>query len=118
MVAIPASSIHYDVHTQNSHVPTGFRRSTGSGVNVFYLESFVDELAHAAAKDPYEYRRELVARNPEFRNRDDWLRALDMVARMSDWAKPLSRSAWLMQAIAPRPSGWLSVTRKASAVEP
>src|SRR5204863_1042466 len=80
---------YYDVHTQNSHVPTGFRRSTGSGVNVFYLESFVDELAHAAAKDPYEYRRELVARNTEFRNRDDWLRALDMVAKMSDWGKPL-----------------------------
>jgi isoquinoline 1-oxidoreductase beta subunit len=42
---------HYDVHTLNSHVPVGFRRSTGSGVNVFYLESFIDELAHAASKD-------------------------------------------------------------------
>ena len=80
---------YYDVHTQNSHVPTGFRRSTGSGVNVFYLESFIDELAHAAGKDAYEYRRELVARNKTFRNRDDWLRALDKVAEMSGWGKPL-----------------------------
>src|SRR5262249_37105973 len=80
---------HYDVHTQNTHVPVGFRRSTGSGVNVFYLESFVDELAHAAGRDPYEYRRELIARNTKFRGRDDWLKALDLVAEMSDWGKPL-----------------------------
>src|ERR1700722_12471576 len=72
---------YYDVHTQNSHVPVGFRRSTGSGVNVFYLESFIDELAHAAGKDSYEYRRELIARNTKFRDRDDWLRALDLVAK-------------------------------------
>ena len=82
-------TIHYDVHTQNSHVPVGFRRSTGSGVNVFYLESFIDELAHAAGKDPYEYRRELIARNNKFRDRDDWLTALDLVAKMSGWGTPL-----------------------------
>jgi isoquinoline 1-oxidoreductase subunit beta len=80
---------HYDVHTQNSHVPVGFRRATGSGVNVFYLESFIDELAHAAGRDPYEYRRELIARNTNFRDRDDWLKALDMVAEMSGWGSPL-----------------------------
>jgi isoquinoline 1-oxidoreductase subunit beta len=80
---------HYDVHTRNSHVPVGFRRATGSSVNVFYLESFIDELADAAGKDPYQYRRELVARNAEFRDRNDWLRALDMVAEMSRWGTPL-----------------------------
>jgi isoquinoline 1-oxidoreductase beta subunit len=80
---------YYDVRNQNSHVPVGFRRATGSGVNVFYLESFIDELAHAAGRDPYEYRRELVARNTKFRDRDDWLKALDMVAKMSGWGTPL-----------------------------
>jgi isoquinoline 1-oxidoreductase subunit beta len=82
-------TVYYDVHTQNSHVPVGFRRSTGSGVNVFYLESFIDELAHAAGKDTYEYRRELIVRNAKFRGRDDWLKALDMVAKMSGWGTPL-----------------------------
>jgi isoquinoline 1-oxidoreductase beta subunit len=82
-------TIYYEVHTQNSHVPVGFRRSTGSGVNVFFLESFIDELAHAAGRDPYAYRRELVARNSAFRGRDDWLKALDLVAEMSGWGKPL-----------------------------
>jgi isoquinoline 1-oxidoreductase beta subunit len=80
---------YYDFHTQNSHVPVGFRRSTGSGPNVFYLETFIDELAHAAGKDPYGYRRELIARNAQFRDREDWLKALDMVAELSDWGKPL-----------------------------
>jgi isoquinoline 1-oxidoreductase beta subunit len=80
---------HYDVHTRNGHVPVGYRRATGSSVNVFYLESFIDELAHAAGKDPYEYRRELIARNADFRDRDDWLKALDMVAEMSGWGTPL-----------------------------
>jgi isoquinoline 1-oxidoreductase subunit beta len=79
----------FDVHTQNSHVPVGFRRSSGSAANVFYLESFIDELADAAGKDPYEYRRELIARNTEFANRDDWLKALEMVAEMSGWGSPL-----------------------------
>ncbi|HEY3616782.1 MAG TPA: molybdopterin cofactor-binding domain-containing protein [Candidatus Sulfotelmatobacter sp.] len=58
-------------------------------MNVFYLESFIDELAHAAGKDSYEYRRELIARNTKFRDRDDWLKALDMVAEMSGWGQPL-----------------------------
>jgi isoquinoline 1-oxidoreductase subunit beta len=80
--------VYYDVHTQNSHVPVGFRRSTGSGVNVFYLESFIDELAHAAGKDTFEYRHELIARSA-FRGRNDWLKALDLVAEMSGWGTPL-----------------------------
>jgi isoquinoline 1-oxidoreductase beta subunit len=68
------------------------------------MEIFIDELAHAAGKDPYQYRRELIARNPPeppqadrfkgtgvggFRYRDDWLKALDMVAKMSGWGTPL-----------------------------
>src|SRR5262245_40271259 len=85
--------LHYDVRTLNSHVPVGFRRATGSSVNVFYLESFIDELADAASRDPYEYRRELIARNAKFRDRDDWLKALDLVAEMSGWGKPLPQGS-------------------------
>jgi isoquinoline 1-oxidoreductase beta subunit len=98
---IPNYRLHQ--HVTTAHVPAGRVRSTGARPNTFYMETFIDELAHAAGKDPYAYRRELIARNPPenmqdrfmgtgvggFRYRDDWLRALDMVAKMADWGKKL-----------------------------
>jgi isoquinoline 1-oxidoreductase beta subunit len=59
------------------------------------MECFIDELAHFVGKDPYLYRRELIMRNPArsgpggFPQRDDWVKALDMVAKMSGWGMPL-----------------------------
>jgi isoquinoline 1-oxidoreductase beta subunit len=85
------------LHVPMAHVPIGTRRGTGAAPNAFYMECFIDELAHAAGKDPYAYRRELIARNPPspkrgvggFPHRDDFLRALDMAAKMSNWGTPL-----------------------------
>ena len=85
------------LHVPMTHVPIGTRRGTGAAPNAFYMEGFIDELAHAAGKDPYQYRRELIARNPPapkpgvggFPHRDDFLRALDMAAKMSGWGTPL-----------------------------
>ena len=82
---------------ENYYVPGGNRRATGARANCFYLESFISELAHAAGKDPYQYRRALIARNPAppatgiggFGRRDEWLVALDMAAKMSGWGTPL-----------------------------
>jgi isoquinoline 1-oxidoreductase beta subunit len=80
---------YYEVHKLRTHIPVGFRRSVGWGVNAFYRESFFGELAHAAGRDAYEYRRELLARNPDYPNRDDWIKALDAVAELSGWGTPL-----------------------------
>ena len=49
----------YSNHTTKFHVPVGTRRGIGQAAHEFYRESFMDELAHAAGKDPYRYRREL-----------------------------------------------------------
>jgi len=54
----------------------------------FYRESFIDELAHAAGKDPYLYRRELISRT-NLPYKADMLRALDTAAKMSGWGTPL-----------------------------
>jgi isoquinoline 1-oxidoreductase beta subunit len=81
--AIPHQHVVYIM--RNSHVPVAFWRSVGSSQNAFALESFLDEVAHAAGKDPYELRRELLRDHP------DWLGVLDTVAEQSGWGSPLPR---------------------------
>jgi isoquinoline 1-oxidoreductase beta subunit len=68
---------------KNTHIPVGFWRSVGSSQNAFFMESYVDELAHAAGKDPYQFRRALLA------HRKDFIRVLDTVAEKGAWGKPL-----------------------------
>ena len=75
-------------HTTSFHVPVGTRRGVGQAAHEFYRESFIDELAHAAGKDPYRYRRELIART-DLAFKADMLKALDMAAEMSGWGTPL-----------------------------
>ena len=48
-------------------VPLGYWRSVGHSHNAFFKESFVDELAHAAGKDPIQFRREFLKRHPRHR---------------------------------------------------
>ena len=43
-------------------VPTGFWRSVGASINGFVFDSFIDEMAHAAGRDPLEFRLQLVRR--------------------------------------------------------
>lgn len=66
-----------------THVPWGNWRSVDHSLHAFFTESFVDELAVAAGKDPYEYRRELLAHEPRF------LAVLDLAADKAGWGQPL-----------------------------
>ncbi len=75
-------------HTTKFHVPVGTRRGIGQAAHEFYRESFMNELAHAAGRDPYRYRRELIART-SLPYKDDMIKALDMAADMSGWGTPL-----------------------------
>jgi isoquinoline 1-oxidoreductase beta subunit len=50
----------YDGHVADLTVPLGFWRSVGNSMNAFFLESFVDELAHAAQADPLAFRLDLM----------------------------------------------------------
>jgi isoquinoline 1-oxidoreductase beta subunit len=68
---------------RNSHVPVGFMRTVFHSQNPFMRESFVDEMAHAAGKDPYEFRRALLKDRPKD------LGVLDAVAQVSRWGSPL-----------------------------
>lgn len=48
----------------NTPIPVGFWRGVGHTQNCFYLESFIDELAFAAGKDPLTYRLALLTERP------------------------------------------------------
>jgi isoquinoline 1-oxidoreductase beta subunit len=66
-------------------IPVSPWRSVGNGPNAFVIESFIDELAHAAGKDPLEFRLNLLKN--EMRPR----RVLETVAEKAGWGKPLVR---------------------------
>ena len=61
----------------------GAWRSVLNSQHGFFKESFIDELAHAAGKDPYHFRRDLLGEEPRFKA------AVDKVAAMADWESPL-----------------------------
>ena len=64
-------------------IPTAFWRSVGPSHNVFVTESFIDELAAAAKKDPVEYRRALLDKSPRAKA------VLELAAEKAGWGKPL-----------------------------
>jgi isoquinoline 1-oxidoreductase beta subunit len=64
-------------------IPTNYWRSVGHSQNTFFTESFVDELALAAGKDPVEFRRMLLASQPRL------LGALNLAAEKAGWGKTL-----------------------------
>ena len=72
-----------DARDASHHVRTGEWRSVLNSQHGFFKESFIDELAHAAGKDPYRFRRDLLGDQPRFRA------ALDRAAAMADWDSPL-----------------------------
>jgi isoquinoline 1-oxidoreductase beta subunit len=79
--AVPNVRIEYA--QRSPHVPVGFWRTVGHSQNPFVRECFVDELAHAAGKDPLDYRRLIL---PSSRKE---LLILEATAEAADWASPL-----------------------------
>src|SRR5580700_10282147 len=66
-----ASNIPYDIpnilvdlHTPNSCIPVDQWRSVGDSHTAFSVETFLDDVAHAAGKDPYQFRLELLSKDP------------------------------------------------------
>ena len=56
---------HGDAAIRQTQVPLGAWRGINYTQNAFYRESFIDELAHAAGIDPYQYRRRLARNSPK-----------------------------------------------------
>ena len=79
--AIP--NILVDLHSPKIGVPVQWWRSVGHSHTAFVVETFIDELAHAAGKDPYEFRVALLKKHP--RN----VGVLKLAAEKAGWGKPL-----------------------------
>lgn len=79
--AVPNVRVEYVRH--EPPIPTAFWRGVGPTHNVWVVESFVDELAHAAKKDPVDYRRVLLERSPRMRA------VLALAADRAGWGQPV-----------------------------
>ena len=73
---------------RNPPVPPGFWRGVNINQNAIYMECFMDELAHAAGKDPLEFRRKLMADKPKS------LAVLNAVAKKAGWGKPAGKGVF------------------------
>jgi len=73
-----------DLHSPKIGVPVLWWRSVGSTHTAFSTETFVDELAAAAGKDPVDYRRALLEAHPRHRG------VLELAADKAGWGKPLA----------------------------
>ena len=84
--ALPNMRVEY-VRVEPPGIPTAFWRSVGPSHNVFVVESFMDELAAAANKDPIEYRRALLDKAPRAKA------VLDLAAAKAGWGQPLPQGS-------------------------
>jgi isoquinoline 1-oxidoreductase beta subunit len=80
-MAVPNILIDHAIRT--TPVPVGFWRGVNVNQNTIFMECFVDEMAHAAGKDPLEFRRAMMGKNPKH------LAILNAVAQKAGWGGKL-----------------------------
>ena len=80
----PALQIDYAM--RNTHMTPGFWRGVNNNQNAIYIECFLDEVAKAAGKDPLEFRRTYLSKDPRTAKH---LRVLNAVAEKAGYGKPL-----------------------------
>src|SRR3982750_813938 len=82
--AIPNLAV--ELHSPQVGVPVQWWRSVGSTHTAFATECFLDEVARAAKKDPYELRRLLLTKHPRHKA------VLEAAAKKAGWDKPLAKN--------------------------
>jgi len=79
--AIP--NLLVDLHSPKTGLPVLWWRSVGHSHTAFVVEGFIDEVAHKAGRDPYQFRRAMLAGHPRH------LAVLDLAAGKGNWGKKL-----------------------------
>jgi isoquinoline 1-oxidoreductase beta subunit len=80
---VPNVAVTYS--RQEIGIDVGYMRSVSHSPNCFVIESFMDEMAAAAGKNPYEFRLELLHKKPRHK------RVLQMTAERAGWGKAAAR---------------------------
>jgi isoquinoline 1-oxidoreductase subunit beta len=76
-------NVYVDCVVPSLPVPVGYWRSVGYSLNAFFTECFMDEVAEAAGKDPYEFRLGLLRNSPRVKA------VLELAAEKSNWKDPM-----------------------------
>jgi isoquinoline 1-oxidoreductase beta subunit len=76
-------NLQVELHSPKNEVPVQWWRSVGHSHTGFSVEAFLDEVANAGGKDPYQLRRTLLANQPRM------LAVLDLAARKANWGSAL-----------------------------
>jgi isoquinoline 1-oxidoreductase beta subunit len=74
-----AANVYIDYLQHEIGIDVGYWRSVSHALNCFTVESFMDEVAVAAGRDPYEFRRDSLSKQPR------WQAVLDAVAQKARW---------------------------------
>ena len=84
-IAYEIPNVTVDLATTKTGVPVLWWRVVGSSHTTLAVEAFIDEVAHAAGQDPFEFRRKLLAKEPRMKE------VLDLVAEKAGWTTPLPK---------------------------
>jgi isoquinoline 1-oxidoreductase subunit beta len=84
-IAYEIPHVAVDLATTKVGVPVLWWRVVGSSHTTLAVEAFFDEVAHAAGKDPFEFRRTLLAKEPRMKA------VLELAADKSGWTSPLPK---------------------------
>jgi isoquinoline 1-oxidoreductase beta subunit len=79
-IAYKIPNIAVELSTTTVGVPVLWWRVVGSSHTTFAVETFIDEIAHAAGQDPFEFRRKLLADEPRMK------RVLELAAEKAGWS--------------------------------
>src|SRR5207244_5817372 len=92
----PIANVRLDFANVDSVVPRGWWRSVENSFNAFAVQSMMDELAHAAGKDPIEFQLSLIPAGHKVEEKgvvtyeaDRLRRVIELARDKSGWGKPL-----------------------------
>ena len=101
-------NLRYDVSTVQSGVPTGALRAPGANAMAFVMQSFIDEMAHAAGKDPVAFRLKLLEGQAPGYNARRMAAVVRLAAEKSGWGRRMAPRTGLGVAFHYSHSGYIA----------